>query len=302
MRALDLPSEPEEPGRAERPAEGGTDRGRVRETPDPDERGRVYETMRAHVSVDTGGAAEPARRPDGADRRSYWDEVPRFLDMWADHEKRWPARSPAPVDRSDDPLGVDVATAEATCRVREAEPGISADAQAIERENDRGGWLQGFEFRLKDEDSLKEKVTKKLEAEPRMTAVEALHEVSDAIRYTYCFQLDAYVKGYYDINERLESRGHEMWFSKNWWTHREYKGINTRWISPDGQRFEVQFHTQESFHAKHHVTHAAYERIRDPTTSRRELRELHEFQKEVCSRIRVPDGAGAIPDFRKEGF
>ena len=54
-------------------------------------------------------------------------------------------------------------------------------------------------------------------------------------------------------------------------------------MTPEGQRFEVQFHTPDSFHAKHHVTHLAYERIRDPTTSRAELRELHAFQREVSS-------------------
>ena len=92
-----------------------------------------------------------------------------------------------------------------------------------------------------------------------------------------------------------------MYYSKNSWTDPEYKGINTRWVTPDGQRFEVQIHTLESFHAKHHVTHAAYERIRDPAASRSELRELHAFQREVCSRIRVPEGAVDIPEYRKEG-
>ena len=42
-----------------------------------------------------------------------------------------------------------------------------------------------------------------------------------------------------------------MIYSKNHWRDDpEYKGINTRWITPEGQRFEVQFHTAESFHAK----------------------------------------------------
>src|SRR6516162_11062269 len=61
----------------------------------------------------------------------------------------------------------------------------------------------------------------------------------------------------------VESRGHEMYYSKNYWADPEYKGINTRWVTPEGQRFEVQFHTPDSFHAKHQVTHLAYERIRD---------------------------------------
>jgi hypothetical protein len=75
-------------------------------------------------------------------------------------------------------------------------------------------------------------------------------------------------------------------------------------VTPDGQRFEVQFHTPESFHAKHRVTHVAYERIRNTTiaTSRAELRRLHTFQSKVCSWIQVPDGAADIPDFKKEGF
>ena len=48
------------------------------------------------------------------------------------------------------------------------------------------------------------------------------------------------------------------------------------------------------------MTHAAYERIRDPATSRAELRELHAFQREVCSHIQAPGGAAEIPNYRKE--
>jgi hypothetical protein len=48
-----------------------------------------------------------------------------------------------------------------------------------------------------------------------------------------------------------------VYYSKNYWTDAEYKGINTRWVTAEGQRFEVQFHTPDSFHAKHQVTHLA---------------------------------------------
>ena len=141
-----------------------------------------------------------------------------------------------------------------------------------------------------------------MEAEPGKSLSQILHKFPDAIRFTFCFQPDSYAQGYYDIKEQLESRGHEMYYSRNWWSDPEYKGTNTRWVTPGAQRFEVQFHTPESFHAKHYVTHFAYERIRDQTTSRSELRELHAFQKEVSSRIQIPDGAANIPDFKKEGF
>jgi hypothetical protein len=309
--ALDLPPEPEEPGRAEHVRGRDADRPKAREIPDPDERGRLYEATRAHVSAETREEAGPVRRPAG----SYWDEVPGFLDRAADYRERCPADRQTPPDRSADPPGSfrshggfclsperHAEAVAAIGRVREAEPAISADVRAVEQENRHGGWLEGFEHRLKGDDRLKEKVAEKLEAEPRMPVAEALREVADAMRFTYCFQPENYASGHYEIKERLESRGYEMYYSKNSWTDPEYKGINTRWVTPDGQRFEVQIHTLESFHAKHHVTHAAYERIRDPAASRSELRELHAFQREVCSRIRVPEDAVDIPDYRKEGF
>jgi hypothetical protein len=311
--SLDLPDQPDEAGQAEA---GGADRptAKGREAPDPDERGRAYEATLAHVSAETPAEDSSGRQPDRSGERSYRTELPRFGQMWVEHEKRWP-ETPRPAgDPSSDapgPHGKDGsslpsperhAVDEVARQVREAERGLSADLQAIQQENKYGGWLEGFEFRRKDEDRLKEKIAERLEGEPDKSTAEILRKIPDAIRYTFCFPPDNYTRGYYDIKELLEARGHEMFYSKNWWTNPEYKGINTRWVTTEGQRFEVQFHTPDSFHAKHHVTHIAYERIRDPATSRAELRELHAFQREVSSWIQVPDGAADIPDYKMEGF
>ena len=259
--------------------------------------------LKENASAETPEEAARGQPPDAADQRSYWDEVPRFGDLWADHEKRWPERqSEAEPDRSSDRPELPAARAEAVGRVREAERTLSPDAQVIEQENKHGGWLEGFEFRLKGEDRLNEKIAPVLEVEPQITAAEALREIPDAIRYTYCFEPEKYTNGYCDIKERFENRGHEMYYSENYWTNPEYKGINTRWVTAEGQRFEVQFHTPESFHAKHYGTHLAYERIRDLATSDEERAELKEFQREVSSWVRVPDGTADIPNYRKEGF
>jgi hypothetical protein len=300
--ALDLPSEPEEPDRVR---DHSVDRPKTRDLPDPDERGRAYEAMRAHVSAETRD--EPGR--------SYRDEAPRFLDQAADLRRRWPAERQAAPDRPDDPPGSfrsgggfylnperHADAVAAIERVRKAEPGISADMQEVERENGHGGWLEGLEFRRKGDDRLKEKVAERLEGEPDKTSAEILRKVPDAIRYTFCLGSETYSQGYYGIKERLENCGYQMYESKNAWGAAEYKGINTRWVTEEGQRFEVQFHTAESFHAKQHVTHGAYERIRDPWTIGDERAELRAFQREVCSYIRIPDGARDIPDFKKEGF
>jgi hypothetical protein len=310
--ALDLPSEPEEPGRADHARDQGADRPNARDVPDPDARGRAYEAARTHVSVEAAGEAGPVGPPEGS---SYWHRASGFADQAADYRKRWSADGQTVPDRSADPPGSfrsdggsylnpdrHAEAVMAIGRVREAEPAISADMRTIERENRHGGWLEGFDRRIKGDDRLKEKVAEQLKAEPRMTAGKVLHEVPDAIRYTFCLEPGGYAKGYYGIAEQLANRGYEMYLSKNSWTDSEYKGINTRWVTPDGQRFEVQFHTPESFHAKQYVTHDAYERIRNPMISDRERKELKDFQREVSSAIQAPNGAAEISDYKKKGF
>jgi hypothetical protein len=295
--------------------------------PDPEERDRAYEGLRAHADVDAEHAdadAEHAdadaeavdragRAPEANGRADGTGEVPQILETRAGQDE--PEPTERPVDSSADPPEPDhdggsgqptaereADTTEAIGRVREFEPAISADMRTVEQENRYGGWLEGFNRRLKGEDRLKEKIAEKLRFQPDREAAEIIREIPDAIRYTFCLRSESYTAGYYDIKQRLEDRGYEMYYSKNWWTNLEYKGINTRWVTPDGQRFEVQFHTPESFHAKQHITHAAYERIRDRRTSNAERAELKSFQYEVSSRLQVPGGAQDVSDYEKKGL
>jgi hypothetical protein len=316
--SLDLPDEPDEPSRAEHASADGADRlvSKSREMPDPDERGRVYEAMQARISAYAAYQVSPGRRPDGSEQRNYWSEVPRFRDMWVDHERRWPERQPAAeTGRSADPSGWyrskggfkmnperHAETVEAIGRVRETERTISASMRTIEKENTYGGWLAGFDHRIKGDDRLKEKVAEQAAAEPDKSSSAILRKIPDALRFTCSFEPNTYTEGYYDVEARLRDLGHQMYQSANYWADSEYKGINTRWVTPHGQRFEVQFHTPESFHAKEHVTHGAYERLRNPQITDEERRELEAFQRGMSSWIQVPDGAIDISDFKKEGF
>ena len=250
-------------------------------------------------------------------RHHYWAQVTRFLRMWTDHLSKWPKdkQPAASVNRSQDPPGswrsnsnmllkaeVHARTRDAIGNVQQAERSATGHVRDVERENVHGGWLEGLDFRLKGEDRLKEKVAEVLKREPDRTPEEVVREVPDAVRYTFCLHAEDYTDGYWDIRQRLEAFGYEMIYNKNYWNDPEYKGINTRWMTPDGNRFEVQFHTRESYHAKQEVTHDAYERIRNPLTSRAERTELKSFQSEVTSWVLVPDGAENIPDYKREGI
>jgi hypothetical protein len=185
-------------------------------------------------------------------------------------------------------------------RIQACEARITVDLQAIEREVP-GGELTGLEFRLKGEERFKEKVADETRDKPELSIGRIAEAVPDAVRYTYRFDKDNYVQGYGQVRQQLEDRGYTMVFSRNSWDTPQYKGVNTRWRTLEGQLFEVQFHTPESFAAKQE-THGAYERIRSPGVSKQEVRELRAFQREVSARIPMPDEVNTIPDYREKGY
>jgi hypothetical protein len=220
------------------------------------------------------------------------------------------------VDRSRDPEGSwrgdgnqylspeqHAQTKEVIAAVQRAEEPLTDRMAAAARDNSRGCWQRGLESRFKGEDRLKEKIADLAESSaPDATIGELMREIPDAIRYTFGFEPDKYAAGYREVTQYLEASEYRMIYSTNHWpSDAEYKGVNTRWVTPEGQRFEVQFHTAESFHAKQEITHRAYERSRNPLIGRGERRDVEAFQREVCSYITVPGEVDSILDYRDEG-
>jgi hypothetical protein len=157
--------------------------------------------------------------------------------------------------------------------------------------------LAGLENRLKGKDRLAEKVKDAMTERVR-TVDQALATIKDPIRYTFCYADDRYADGVDRDCARLEGAGFEPIERRNFWEHEEYKGINSRWRIPSSrQLFEVQFHTQASYEAKQE-THWAYEKLRDPATSKAEQEALSAYQREITARVPIPPGATDIPDYR----
>lgn len=285
------------PGHPSSPSSGGPESGQPRELRKPED------TRSGDPQAD-------------AIKQNYWTEVPRFLRAWADHVRRWPAeRVAAIVDRSRDPAGSwrgdgnqyldphqHAQSNDVIAGVRRSEKNLTEHMREAARENTHGGWLEGLDHRLKGEERLKEKVAEKIEHEPNKSPSDAARQITDAIRYTFCFEAETYADGYWEVKQQLEACEHRMVYSKNHWRgDREYKGINTRWVTPEGQRFEMQFHTAESYHAKQDITHSSYERLRGPLTTDDERNELRWYQREVCRWIAIPEGAIAIADYPPKG-
>jgi hypothetical protein len=262
-------------------------------------RAQAFESLRAKATALDSGA------PLTDQSRDYWNELPRLTEAAARLADRWPGRPPSESDESHEYKVTSEKRAEAlqeVAKITDGEPRLSDTVETATTGSPHGGRLAGFEHRCKGSERLMEKALAAMEAQPDSSTADIVGRIPDAIRYTVCFESGRYVDGYRDIKERLESSGFEMYYSKNSWMNPEYKGINTRWVTSDGQRFEVQFHTPESFHAKHEVTHQAYERLRGTQAVRGERTELHEFQQEVSSWIPLPERVTEILDYKKEGF
>lgn len=172
------------------------------------------------------------------------------------------------------------------------EPEITRNQQAIEKSVSEAK-LVGLEYRLKGEDRFKEKVADALQFDFPDDPRGAVENIHDAIRYTYQVPTQSYAQAHAEITRKLTEQGYEMTFSRNSWSNPDYKGINTRWQTQEGQMFEVQFHTPESFAAKQE-THEAYEKMRNPLTSSQEKAEIRAYQREISSKITIPDNIGDI--------
>jgi hypothetical protein len=276
------------------------------------DRETYYADLRAAVEAErTAVAEEPDAQDVDRDRGvDEWTTVTeQFREAWTQHQSRWPRperdREEATID-SDGGWHGDGGrvldrdaneTVDRGCeRIREVEATTITPAMRRIEAQDPDRELIGLEHRLKGTDRLKEKVADQLRSQPELTAKQALSSVPDSLRFTFCYSEGQYTPGVRGDSDRLRSEGFEAIKFRNSWTGEQYRGINSQWRDPDtGQRFEVQFHTYTSFEAKQ-LTHAAYERLRDPLTARPERQELEILQREICTKIKVPQDADKIKD------
>jgi len=127
-----------------------------------------------------------------------------------------------------------------------------------------GGNVEGFEFRIKGEDSLARKIAQDM-IKKGISAEEAADDIYDALRYTLSFELEEFVEKATQVQDELMGQGwvqyDDKW--KNYFTAGDgYDGYNTVMLNPEtGQKFELQFHTPETWAHKMKY-HDVYKQIR----------------------------------------
>lgn len=163
-------------------------------------------------------------------------------------------------------------------RAESAEGAITAVVRGIAGELE-GGRLSGLGERLKSVEAYKRKAAEWLagldDGPDGMAEIqEIIQEVPDLIRYTFELRADNFAVNCRTVVARLEEHGYRC---------AESAERHTVWRMPDGQRFEVQFHTPDSLAARE-LLYPVVQRLRDPRTTEREAMELKAFVREVSER------------------
>jgi hypothetical protein len=258
----------------------------------------LLDRLRRLAPAHPSSPAADARSGDGGELAAWRARMPRLQEAWQAHQDRWPRTSDA--DSPGPSPGMDASTEQrlsaAIDKIKEAAGQITDKMRSVEAE-DPSRHLVGLGDCLKGRDRLLGKVAQRMEAKPGRTPETVVSLIPDAVRYTFEYRSDRYVRSVGADSMRLLDAGFEPVKVQNYWGDAEYKGINSQWRDPStGQRFEVQFHTSISREAKE-LTHAAYERLRAGGLDDEEELALERFQRDVTAAVPVPAGAGLIPDY-----
>ena len=181
--------------------------------------------------------------------------------------------------------------------------GLTPAMRRVEAQLDCGALVEGTEkYALKEPDRFKEKLYELIRDEPDKPVGQHVDEIHDGIRYTFVSDGDGYVRTVNQTVDILKASGFELGVRKNEWSNAEYKGVNTRWRDHEsGCRFEIQFHTRESWQVKQ-ATHNAYTKIHDTRTPADERERLRAYQREISLSLVLPSDWENITNYRKEGW
>ena len=115
------------------------------------------------------------------------------------------------------------------------------------------------------------------------------YEIKDIIRYTYTSKPEDIVGKTQKAIDIGSKQGYNTIEVKNYWLDKNnpYNGINTTVQASNGQKFEVQYHTDESYKIKEKM-HKDYEKWRLMDKSSYEAKELRKNMFKQSADMKEP--------------
>ncbi|MDF2608883.1 MAG: phage head morphosis protein family [Lachnospiraceae bacterium] len=162
------------------------------------------------------------------------------------------------------------------------EPGITEHVKKVAEST--GMDILGLKYRIKSRSSFLEKIEKNYNPDGNE------YEIKDIVRYTLGTDPDSLVDKTLQSIDKLGQEGYNTVRIKNTWgVGSSYNGINTFIKDPNGQVFEMQYHTKESFDLKNGELHELYERQRKITDDEsEEYLEIEDKMIELSSKLTFP--------------
>ncbi len=189
------------------------------------------------------------------------------------------------------------------------EPSITEDLQKIAVEV--SSEMVGLEYKFKTEESLTEKLIGKVRADltnllsTGFSEDEAIEKSlglrakqnNDALRYTFLISAERYVFAFKKTVHFLKELNYKIPEKRIWnaWNNigtvfdNGYRGINITIISSQYLKFELQFHTKESFDLKM-KTHKLYKQMKLNLISSQKKDEIKTELVKMANEIKLPEG------------
>ena len=207
---------------------------------------------------------------------------------------RWGAMSPTEYSQTklkEFPDGVNPSVKAVFEKAAKAEPAITASMQKYAEAC--GAEMDGLEFRMKDGDSYMRKVRK--DAREKGGQEKAAEGLYDAVRYTQVSDEKNLAQNCKKTLTNLQAEGYNVVGVKNTWKDptNPYNGINVKLRSPDGQQFELQFHTRDSLRVKEEI-HKLYEEQRKLSKRDPKWKELNDQMMAISNGQRRPDSIETV--------
>lgn len=187
-----------------------------------------------------------------------------------------------------------ISAQELLAQAQENEPQVTVDLKNIAEKV--SAEMVGLENKFKTEESLTRKLVEYVDDDFQKLKRKA-KIINDVLRYTFVPSFEVYKEIFHQTLELLSELGYDLPEHRIWnaWENigtefdKGYRGINITIISFRKQKFELQFHTVESYILKTE-THDLYKERRSKNISKQREAEITQIMMQMAEKVEKPKG------------
>jgi hypothetical protein len=172
------------------------------------------------------------------------------------------------------------------------EASVSAFMEELRKDSDAEFW--GYDFRQKEIKSITRKMMDDATFDYEGDIFKAAENVADSLRYTFLYSEARIAEQAMEQIEKLRALGWNARVKNSWKEGSAYKGINVALTAPNGQKVELQFHTQQSIDVKEPHSHTLFEKYRELDPNDPAAIALMDQLVRLWSKVKQPPGIGNV--------